>query len=254
MSEKILIANWKMNLTWKSQEALAKEYKKRLKKIKNLEIAVAPSFIFLTEIAKIFRGSNIQISAQDAATEEKGAFTGEVSAVTLKEVGCRYAIVGHSERRVKLGETSAMIKQKLNQCYGAGLIPIFCIGETSEERLRGETETVLIKQICDGMAKVSGLPEAELVIAYEPVWAIGRGQFLESAELSPIARLIKRTVSAIYSEQFYNKNVRLVYGGSVNSIIAPSYWNAEYLDGLLIGGASLDVEEFYNIAEEAGFR
>lgn len=249
---KILVANWKMNLNHQTQKELAEDFKKRLKKIKQVEIVVAPSFVYLQEVAEIFKGTNIKLAAQDVATEKPGAFTGEVSASEVREIGCEYAIIGHSERRIKLNETEKMVSAKINQCYGAGIIPILCVGETSEERMRGETESVLMKQLYDSVYKVSGLPEKEIIIAYEPVWAIGGSQFLDPDELSPIAFLIKKILSAMYSEKFYNNNARFIYGGSVNSIIAPAFWSADFLNGLLIGAASLDVEEFYNIAEEAG--
>ncbi|MBI5077546.1 triose-phosphate isomerase [Candidatus Falkowbacteria bacterium] len=247
---RILIANWKMNLNHQTQTQLAEDFKKRLKKIKQLEIVVAPSFVHLQEVSEIFNGTNIKLAAQDVAFEKSGAFTGEVSAGEVREIGCQYAIIGHSERRIKLNETEKMVSGKINQCYGAGMIPILCVGETSEERMRNETESVIIKQLYDSIYKVSGLPEKEIIIAYEPVWAVGGSQFLDPDELAPIAFLVKKTLSAMYSEKFYNNNVRFIYGGSVNSIIAPAFWSAKFLDGLLIGAASLDIEEFYNIASE----
>lgn len=248
--KKMLIANWKMELTESATLDLTFHLKKRLKKISQVEIVIAPSFVYLKEVKNLLGKSNIALAAQTVAAQQKGKFTGEVSAEMLSEIGCQYAIVGHSERRLKLNETDEMINHKINQCYHAGIIPVLCIGESAEQKSSGQSDTVIVRQLHAALEKVDGLPENELVIAYEPVWAIGSGQFLPAEQIFPFQRTIKRTISSLYSEKFYDENVRLLYGGSVNSIIAKSYWASDFLDGILIGGASLDLEEMYNIAVE----
>ncbi len=249
--KQLLIGNWKMELNEKQSLELAFQMKKRLAKITNIEIAIAPSFVYLKEIKNLLSKSNLQLAGQTVAYAEKGKYTGEVSASTLKEVGCNYVIVGHSERRHKMGETDEMINRKINQVLAQGMIPVLCIGETFEEKKQGQTDSVLVRQLQKALTKVDHLPEKEIVIAYEPVWAIGTGQFMQAEELDSFQRLVKRTIASLYSEKFYQEKVRFLYGGSVNSIIAKDFWISEQVNGLLVGGASLDIEEFYNIALQA---
>ena len=144
-----------------------------------------------------------------------------------------------------------LINKKINQSLNAGLTPILCIGETLEEKSASSTDAVLVRQLHTALQKVNGLPENELIVAYEPVWAIGTGKYLSAAELILPYKTIKRTISSLYSEKFYEEKVRFVYGGSVNSIIAKDYWALDFLQGIFVGTASLDVEEFYNIAIQA---
>lgn len=262
--KKLLIANWKMNLLEDASLALAEKYKRSLKRLKNVEIVIAAPFVYLNQLRELLRKSDITLAAQDVAGQEKGAYTGEVSAAMLKGAGCKYCLIGHSERRRKLGEDDALINQKINQAYNVGLIPILCVGEDLAERDGNRSESVIVNQLQNALRDVNGLlrcesaglssrvsgPESELVIAYEPIWAIGTGKYLEASHIQPIERVLKHTVSVIFSEKFYEDKVRLLYGGSVNSIIAPHYWNAGFLGGILVGSASLDAEEFNHIAEE----
>jgi triosephosphate isomerase (TIM) len=246
--KQLLIGNWKMNMQRDASLELAFQLKKRLKKITQLEVVVSPSFPYLHEVNSLLAKSHIKLAGQTVASQDNGSYTGEVSATMLKELGCAYAIVGHSERRHKMGETDEMINKKINQCYHAGLIPVLCIGETYEQKKNGQSDSVLVRQLQYALSKVDGLPENKLVVAYEPVWAIGTGTYMDPAEVSVFQRTIKRTLSSLYSEKFYDSNVRFLYGGSVNSINAKGFWVAEYIDGMLVGGGSLDPEEFYNIA------
>ncbi|NQT49780.1 triose-phosphate isomerase [Candidatus Kuenenbacteria bacterium] len=248
--KKLLIANWKMELNEAETLDLVLNYKKRLKKITQVEIAFAPSCVYLKEVKNLLGRTHLQLAAQNVAAQAKGKYTGEISAAQIKELGCSYVIVGHSERRIKMNETDDMVNRKINQCYHNDLIPILCIGETLEEKNSGRSDSAIVRQLQAAISKVDGLPENELVIAYEPVWAVGTGQFLEAENIFAFHRTIKRTVSSLYSEKFYNDKVRLLYGGSINSIIAKDYWVSEVLDGILVGGASLDIEEMYNVALE----
>jgi len=248
--KKVLIANWKMNLLEDASLQLAEKYHKALKKTKNVEIVIAAPFVYLNQLRDLLRKGNISLAAQDVAGQEKGAYTGEVSAAMVKGAGCKYCLVGHSERRQKLGETDALINQKINQCYNVGLTPVLCVGENFTERDGNRSESVIVNQLQAALRDVNGLPESELIIAYEPIWAIGTGKYLEAPHIQPIERVIKRTLGNMFSEKFYDDKVKLLYGGGVNSIIAPHYWNAEFLAGILVGSASLDAEEFGHIAEE----
>lgn len=249
--KKLLLANWKMELNESSTLDLVFQLKKSIKKISKVEVAIAPSFIYLKEIKNLLGRSNIKLAAQNVAPADKGKYTGEISAAMLKELGCKYSIVGHSERRIKLNETDELINRKINQCLEAELTPVLCVGETFEQKQQGQTDSVLVKQLQVALDKVSNLPESEIVIAYEPIWAVGTGQFLKAEELFAFQRTIKRTISSLYTEKFYDEKVRFLYGGSINSIIAKDYWVCDYIDGILVGGASLDPMEFYNIALEA---
>lgn len=240
-----------MNLLEKESLDLAYEYKKRLTGVKDLAVVIAPTNLYLKEINKIIKHSPLLLAAQNVAAQKKGSFTGEVSAAMLKETGCRYVLVGHSERRQHLSESNELVNQKINQCYNGGLIPVLCLGETMEEKTAGRREAVLVQQIHSALEKVNGLPENNLLLAYEPVWAIGTGEFIEMREFEAVQRIIKRTISSLYSERFYNERVALLYGGSVNSINAKEFWQQDYLHGLLVGTASLDIEEIYNITIEA---
>ena len=249
--KKILVGNWKMNLDEEQCLALAFQLQKRFRKISNIEVAVAPSFVYLKEVRAILAKSKIKVVGQNVAPCVGGSCTGEVSATMLKNQGCDLAIIGHADRRRELNETNEMINKKINQSLNVGLTPILCIGETFEEKSAGSTDAVLVGQLHAALGKVNGLPEKELIVAYEPVWAIGTGKYLSANELISPYKTIKRTISSLYSEKFYEEKVRFIYGGSVNSIIAKDYWTLEFLQGIFVGTASLDIDEFYNIAIEA---
>jgi len=248
---KILIANWKMQLDQTQSIALAKQYKQKLGLFNNVEVAAAPSYLYLTEIAEIFKGTRIKLAAQNVAIEKKGALTGEISAQMLKQIGCHYVIIGHSERRHKLGETDEQINQKIQLAFQNNLVPILCIGETMEEKNVGQRDAVLAKQIRNALNKVSALPAKKIIIAYEPVWAIGSGKNLDAREMSAISLVIKRHFSTLYTEKFFQEKVRLLYGGSTNSQNAQDYLSLDCVDGLLVGGASLDADEFFKITKAA---
>lgn len=249
--KKILIANWKMNLNEEQCLELAFQLQKRFKKISEVEVAVAPSFVYLKDVRAILAKSKIKLAGQNVAPCVGGSCTGEISAAMLKSQGCSFAIVGHADRRRELNETDEMINKKINQSLNAGLTPILCVGETFAEKSSGSTDAVLVKQLHSALEKVNGLPENEVIVAYEPVWAIGTGTYLSAAELILPYKTIKRTISSLYSEKFYEEKVRFVYGGSVNGMIAKDYWSLDFLQGIFVGAAGLDIEEFYNIAIEA---
>lgn len=247
---KILIANWKMNLSEQASYDLARQYTKELHDQPDLEIVVAPSFPCLYRVGHVFKDTEIHLAAQDVAIAEKGAYTGGVSASMLAELDCRYSLVGHSERRQYFGETDEMIQRKLNQCYAAGITPVLCIGENALEKSAGQRDAVLAHQLKSALENVMTLPNNHLLIAYEPIWAIGTGNVMESEEMQAVDRLLKRIISSLYSEKFYDEFVRLLYGGSVSSINAGSFWAEESVDGLLVASASLEIDSFVSIAEQ----
>lgn len=246
----IIIANWKMKLNEKQSIQLAKEYRK-IKVKRTVEVVVAPSFPMLNEVVGILKGTDLIVGAQNVAVQASGTFTGEVSSEMLSDLGCKYVIVGHSERRTKMNETDEMINKKINQVYHAKMTPILCIGETLEENKIGQRDSVLVRQLQRDLSKVDCLPEKELVIAYEPIWAIGSGQYMEPEEMQIIQRVVKRAISSLYSEKFYDEKVRLIYGGSVNNINAKDFLAQNNVRGLLIATASLEANSFNEIVKQA---
>ena len=234
----LIVANWKCNPTSKKEaDDLFNSIDRGANK--DAEVVICPPFVFLGDL------SNCKLGAQNCYFEEKGAFTGEVSVLMLKDLGVEYVIVGHSERRKYFNETDELVNKKIKAVLDAGLNPILCIGETQEQRDRRETEEVLRKQLELGL---KDLDIKTLNIAYEPIWAIGTGNACEAKEAQRVSSFILKTVSEIFSE---DKEVRVLYGGSVKKDNAKSYMEEESINGLLVGGASLNAEEFIEISKSA---
>jgi triosephosphate isomerase (TIM) len=248
--KKIIIANWKMQLDENESLELIGEYKAKIKPSKQVEVVIAPSFVYLKQLADQLKRSNFLLGAQDVAGQKQGSYTGEVSAEMVKELNCKYVLVGHSERRRSLGETDELVNQKINQCYHADLTPVLCIGETMEQKLENKRETVLVQQLSKALQKVDALPENELLIAYEPVWAIGSGHSMESNDMISVLRIIKRTISTMYSDRFFTEKVRVLYGGSVNAINAAEFLDQDGVAGLLVGTASLKAQDFAEVVNQ----
>ncbi|KKQ79427.1 MAG: Triosephosphate isomerase [Parcubacteria group bacterium GW2011_GWC2_38_7] len=246
--QKILIANWKMNLDVTKTLQLARDYKKEFKLVKGVELVVAPSLPLLVSVENIFAGTKIGLAGQNVASYSEGSYTGEVSATMLKQIGCKYSLVGHSERRQHVAELDEMIHKKIVQCYSSGLIPVLCIGELLKDKESGQRDSVIINQLHKALADVDALPEKEIIIAYEPAWALGSGVPVQKEDLIQVERIIKRTISNLFSESFYNDKVRLLYGGSVDSKNVLDYWGIEKISGFLVATASLEATEFMNIA------
>jgi len=245
--KKIIIANWKTFLQKEQTIHLTKEIVATIKTKNDLELVLSPSFLYLDEIFELTKGQGIKLCAQDISTEKDGPATGQISGQMLKEIGCNYVLVGHSERRGLLNEDEKIINKKIKLAYSSGLIPVLCIGESLAERKSAQVETVLIKQLQSAIQEIVGLPEKELIIAYEPIWAIGSGNYLPVAEIEPILKLIKRVVANIYSEKFFDEKVRVLYGGSVNGAVAENYFAEKKLQGLLVGRSSCQIEEIAKI-------
>lgn len=246
MSKILVVANWKMN---PSNLAEARHLYRLIKKLKNLEkkieIVVCPPFVYILAMKQ---GNNgiMKLGSQDCFWEQKGAFTGEISTQMLKDLGCKYVIVGHSERRKYFGETDEMARKKIKAVLDADLSPILCIGEMKEERYRGETSLILRRQIEEGLQGIFKKQLKNLIIAYEPVWAIGTGNACQPDEAMTAGLFIRKILVKLAGRKTAN-GIRILYGGSVNSENARDYIKNAGFQGLLIGGASLDPREFMKI-------
>lgn len=248
MSRKVLIAgNWKMNGLLADGAALAKEVAAEIKKLgkTDCEFLVCPPFTLLTTVKKALRGSKAALGAQDCHVAEKGAHTGDISPVMLKDAGCSYVIVGHSERRANHHESNELICQKAEAAYKAGLKAVICIGETEAERDAGKTIDVCTQQIMGSVPQSAAA--ANTVIAYEPVWAIGTGKTPTAADVQEVHAAIRKVVAKKLGKATANK-MRLLYGGSVKPSNAGELLALQDVDGGLIGGASLKASDFMGIA------
>nr|VFK30807.1 MAG: triosephosphate isomerase [Candidatus Kentron sp. MB]VFK75241.1 MAG: triosephosphate isomerase [Candidatus Kentron sp. MB] len=248
MSEKrrILVAgNWKMNGSTSSAKSLVTEIKDGMTQVKNAEVAICPPFLYIPTVAALIQGTDIALGAQNLCKEDPGAFTGEVAAPMLTDIGCKYVIVGHSERRAYYGETDSLVAQKFVRAQKEGLIPIVCVGELLEEREAGKTEQVVARQL-DAIIEAAGASALERsVIAYEPVWAIGTGKTATPDQAQDVHAFIRARVAD--KDANVAEKVRIQYGGSVNAGNAVELFAMPDIDGGLIGGASLKSTDFLTI-------
>jgi len=248
----LIVANWKCNpTTLKEAKVLFNSVGKGIKKIKNVEVVICPPFIYLpilgaSAFAKGYGA--ISFGSQDCFWEQKGAYTGEVSPKMLKDIGVKYVILGHSERRIYLGETNEIINKKIKLVLKAKLDPVLCIGETEEERNQGRTQEVLKNQLISAFLGISKpiIQNSKSSIAYEPIWAIGTGKACEVNEAQTMGLFIRKIVAQLYGS-LISKKVQILYGGSINSKNALSYIKEARMQGLLVGGASLDHQEFIQL-------
>lgn len=252
MRRKLIAGNWKMNLSYQDSEKLAKDIEKKLDKniFKNTDVLVCPSFVSLGIVNKTIKSTDIKLGAQDLFYENDGAYTGEISAGMLKSVGCEYVIIGHSERRKYIHETNKILNKKLIKAIEFNLKPVYCVGETFEEREDEIYEGVVEEQIREGLAKINNEKMKEIVIAYEPVWAIGTGLTAKPEQASEMHGFIGKVISKMYDEEVAEK-LLILYGGSVNGSNAKELLSACGVDGALIGGASLKADEFADIVKIA---
>jgi triosephosphate isomerase len=240
----LIIANWKCNpVTVKEAENLFNSVKKGVKDIKGAEVVICPPFIYLSKLEGLILG------AQNCFWQDKGAYTGEVSVAMIKNLGCNYIIIGHSERRKHFQETDETISKKLKAALLSGLSVIFCVGETQEEREEDKTEQILHQEIVSGLNGVPLSKIPNLIIAYEPVWAIGTGNACDVEESQKMALVIRKIISKIYNLNI-SKKIRILYGGSVNSKNGQAYLNEGGFQGLLVGSASLDPKEFVDLVKK----
>jgi triosephosphate isomerase (TIM) len=247
----LIAGNWKMYKTVHEAVAFVNELRDLVKGAGDVEIVVAPAFTAIHAVADAARNTNIGVAAQDLYWEREGAYTGEVSPAMVKEAGAAYAIVGHSERRRLFGETDTIVNRKTLAAIGAGLAPIVCIGETLEERERGEMLAVLDRQIKDGLDQLSAGQIGELVVAYEPVWAIGTGRTASAAQAGEAHAHIRKRLRQWFGADAAD-HCHILYGGSVKPDNIRDLIAEEDVDGALVGGASLDVRSFADIVTRSG--
>ena len=247
MRKNIVAGNWKMNKSLAEGIQLAKEVNDAVEKAGTLkcDVVVSPPFIHLTEVSKVV-GAKVSVSAQNCAAEASGAYTGEVSAAMLKSAGIPYVIIGHSERRSYYGETDSILAKKANQALENGLTPIFCIGEELSQRDSGITFDVVRGQIENGLFHLSAGEFSKIVLAYEPVWAIGTGRTATAEQAQEVHAFIRKTLAEKYGEEIAN-NTTILYGGSCNETNAQELFACPDIDGGLIGGASLVADKFVKI-------
>ncbi|MCP3676815.1 MAG: triose-phosphate isomerase [Deltaproteobacteria bacterium] len=248
MSKPFIAGNWKMNGTTEEAEHLIAELKKALGGANSTEVAVAPPFTSLQLVGKLIEGTPIKLAAQDLYWEESGAFTGEISSAMLKDVGCDYVIIGHSERRHIMNETDEMVNRKLAAALRGGLKPILCVGETLDERERGEAFAVVKRQVVEGLKGVLPAQMRAVTIAYEPVWAIGTGKTATPDEAEEIHYTVRTLLHDTYDRD-YLQETRILYGGSVKADNVDTLMAQPNIDGALVGGASLKADDFARIVK-----
>jgi triosephosphate isomerase len=248
MRKPIIAGNWKMNKTISEAEDLACRLVEKLGHVTKTEIIIAPVFTALTGVARILAGSPLKLAAQNCYPQETGAFTGEVSPCLLKDAGCHAIILGHSERRQLLAETDELINRKIQTTLATGLTAILCVGETLEERENGAMLEVLTRQIKGGLADLTAAQMTRVVVAYEPVWAIGTGKTASNDQAQDAHSFIRGLILGLF-DQTTADNCRILYGGSVKPDNIDGLMAEDDIDGALVGGASLKAADFCRIVE-----
>ncbi len=248
MRKPMIAGNWKLHKTVSEALELVKDVQKNVADVQDVEIVVAPVFTALYPVAAELKGSNIAVSSQDVYWEEQGPFTGEVVPGMLKDVGCTHAIIGHSERRQYFGETEETVNKKVKAALAAGLTPIMCVGETLEQRESGDTMNVVAAQVRGGLEGLSNDDVAKIVIAYEPVWAIGTGKTATPDQAQDVHKSIRDLVAEIASADVAD-GIRILYGGSVKPENVDELMGQPDLDGALVGGAALKSDSFTRLVK-----
>jgi triosephosphate isomerase len=251
MRKPFVAGNWKMNTDSHASVSLAEAVASGSSEIaEQVHIAVIPPFVYIPAVVKAVSSAHIAVGAQDIYYEQKGAFTGEISPSMLKDVGCTYALCGHSERRHVIGETDELVNKKVSATISGGLLPILCVGELIEERKASKTEEVVTKQIKNGLAGLSAEKASAVTIAYEPVWAIGTGLTATPQQAQEVQALIRELIGEMYGGQLAEE-IRILYGGSAKPGNAADLMGQQDIDGLLVGGASLKADDFVSIIQAA---
>ena len=249
--KKIVAANWKMNMTQAESATFVATLLRELVEKSNVEVVIVPPFTAIAKVTEALGGSEtVKVGAQNMYWEKGGAFTGEISAAMLRDLFVRYVVLGHSERRQLLGETDEIVNRKVRAAHEASLRPIVCIGETLEQRERGEVEKVLGTQLRGSLAGLGAKELNETVVAYEPVWAIGTGKTASAEQAQEAHAFVRRTLTEISDEATASK-IRIQYGGSVKPDNARTLMSQPDIDGALVGGASLDPRSFAEIVRGA---
>ncbi len=246
MRTPVIAGNWKLFKTADEALALVHELAGLVKNVSDVEVVVAPVFTVLSRVKTALAGTNIKLAAQNCFWEEEGAFTGEVSCKMLLDAGCSHVIIGHSERRQLFGETDATVNKKIRAASAAGLVPIFCIGETLAQREENNTFTVLEQQITKGLDGLGKAELASLIVAYEPVWAIGTGRTATDSQAQEVHEFARGVIAKLHGAEFA-KGLRILYGGSVKPDNIKGLIAQKDIDGALVGGASLQAPSFATI-------
>lgn len=241
MKRPVFAANWKMNIAPSEAEAFVKRFLTKYKKRTDRTVLLIPSAISLTTVVSaLARRKDIVVGAQNIHTEANGAFTGELSAAMARDAGARVALVGHSERRHVFGETDSATAIKCRVAFESGLAPLLCVGEKLEQREAGKTEETVLRQLRAGLSAIQPAQFAGILLAYEPVWAIGTGRTATPADASHVHQVLRAEVATLCGSERTANVIPILYGGSVTDANAAALLNAENVDGLLVGGASLD--------------
>ena len=250
MRKPIVVGNWKMHKTVQESVALVEELKPLVADLQEVEIGVCPPFTSLSDVSRVLEGSNVYLGAQNMYWEPQGAYTGEISAGMLLSVGCKYVIIGHSERRIHFGEPDEWVNRKVKAALEAGLVPIMCVGETLEQRQEGVTQKVVGRQVTEGLKGLSPEQVAGMVIAYEPVWAIGTGLTAKPEQAQEVQAFIRGRLEELFGGDAA-RSVRIQYGGSIKPENARDLFVQPDIDGGLVGGASLKADSFAQIIRAA---
>lgn len=249
MRKKLVMANWKMNLNTHQASLLLHKLAEAVPVQREVDVVLAPNFLVLQSLSLQVNYRQFKLGAQNCYWRDQGAYTGEVSATMLHGL-TQYVLVGHSERRHIFGEHDKDVRHKVQAVIRNKMRPVLCIGETAAERADGETAHVIHDQLVSGLLNVTSEEIADIVIAYEPVWAVGTGDNASASDVSGVAKLIRKQISSLYGKAAA-EGVRVLYGGSVKAENAPDYIASEAVDGFLVGGASLNAHEFAGIVEAA---
>ncbi len=246
MRTPIIAGNWKMHKTTAEAKALASGIVQKIGEVGEVQVVLCPPFTALPAVAEAIQGSWVELGGQNCHYESKGAFTGEVAPEFLVDLGCRYVIIGHSERRQYFKEDDRLLNKKLKKAVSSGLVPIFCIGETLEERNKDQTFDVLRRQVTNGLSEIQLDDPLKMVVAYEPVWAIGTGVTATPDQAQEAHRYVRDLLAGLWGSETAER-VRIQYGGSVKPDNAAELMAQPDIDGALVGGASLEVESFVKI-------
>lgn len=246
MRKPIIAANWKMNKAISEAVDFVRDLKDITRDIFNVEIVICPPFTSLAPVAEVLKNTNLKLGAQNMYWEKSGAFTGEISPVMLRDTGCHYVIVGHSERRQYFKEVDEDINKKIMAAISFNLIPIMCVGEKLEEKESGKTLSIVEAQVKKGLDGLKKEEVTSLVIAYEPIWAIGTGKTATPSDANEVHKFIRSILKELYGEEVAIA-VRIQYGGSVNPENIDDLMKEDEIDGVLVGGASLNINSFIRI-------
>lgn len=246
MRKKIIIGNWKMNLNLADAQDLVFKLKNEFKGKDSVDIAICPPYIYLLTLFNILKGSNIQVGAQNMFYKDEGAYTGEISPKMLSDLQIKMVIIGHSERRQFFHETDSEVNLKIKSALKAGFTPVFCVGEDLETREKGQANNWVKKQVLAGVKDLTQNDIEKLIIAYEPIWAIGTGKICSGEDANKVIKMIRESIKEVSSASISEK-VRILYGGSIKSDNFSEHIGFQDIDGGLVGGASLKFDEFAKI-------